>query len=161
MTATNGKRMAGLVAAMSGLLAASAMADPRIEDVFQSTQDAMESGGDFDGRKVIAVVCGIVGLIVIIVVLNKFRSRDGGSKSLNHQGKLMRELQRELNIKPAEVRQLKALVDASPAENPLTFMICPSLLSRAVKDQPAKIDRKALAALAKRIAAPATAPKGA
>ncbi len=139
-------------------LTSNLLADPRIEDVFQSTHDAM--GSEIDGTKIFAIACAAVGLIVVLVLVSKIKSGGGtgsgsiGPRALNHQGKLLKELTRELNLKAGEVRQLKSLSETSSLKNPLTLMLCPSLLTKAAREQPAKVDRRAIASLAKRLTAP-------
>ena len=54
-------------------------------------------------------------------------------KALNHHGKLLKELAAAVSLKPAEVKQLKLLADEQKLSNPLTLILCPSILAKAVK----------------------------
>ena len=63
---------------------------------------------------------------------------------------------------PAELKQLKLLVDRKREtdaeddvhiESPLTLILCTSVLVRAMKSPPSKIDRKVVAQLARKLGA--------
>jgi hypothetical protein len=68
-------------------------------------------------------------------------------------------------LKPAELKQLKLLVERKRAEedgageasveNPLTLILCPSVLVRAMRNPPPKVDRKVIAQLARKLGAQA------
>jgi len=129
---------------MSILLAAG----PRAEDVFRST--GQELGGRSDPTKLIAFGCVVVGLIIVLALFNRRREQPAASKTLNHQGKLLKEIQKQMHLKPAEMRQLKVLAETQEVENPLTLLLCPSLLAKAAKERPEKVDRRILSSALKR-----------
>jgi hypothetical protein len=137
------------VVLMICLLNAAAHAQPKLEDVFKSTQENF--GKEPDPRMFIAWLCVAVGLIVVLVLLHRRYQRQAAPKVVNHQGKLNRALQKQLALKSAEVRQLKGLAEGQPISNPLTLLLCPSLLSKAARERPEKLDRKLLAAMIKRL----------
>jgi hypothetical protein len=55
-----------------------------------------------------------------------------------------------MHLKPAEIRQLKTLADSQGVENPLTLLLCPSLLAKAAKQRPDKFDRRVVSGMLKR-----------
>jgi hypothetical protein len=59
---------------------------------------------------------------------------------------------RGVNLRPAEVKQLKVLSEQQNVSNPLVLLLCPSVLSRAVRENPKRVDREVLSGLAKKIA---------
>jgi hypothetical protein len=66
-------------------------------------------------------------------------------------------------LKPKEIKQLKLLCEASRrrqeedgareegVENPLTLILCPSVLARTLKDRPANVDRAVVAGLVRKM----------
>jgi hypothetical protein len=138
---------------ISGTLATGILAaGPRLEDVFKSTNQ--ELGGGTDPTKLLAVICAIGGAIVLLVFLSRRRKTSPGATSprtLHHQGKLIREVQKAVHLKPAEIRQLKTLADSQGVQNPLTLLLCPSLLAKAAKERPDKLDRRVVSGMIKRM----------
>jgi len=127
-----------------GLLAA-----PSLNDVFKSTNQQFEQ--PTDPSKVLAVVCVVAAIVIALVVLSYRRQREVKPKTLNHRGKLVKEMQRQFHLRPAEVRQLKTLAEAQELENPLTLLLCPSMLVKAAKERPEKVDRRTLGNVLKRV----------
>jgi hypothetical protein len=138
-----------LTSAFCLLPAALLTAAPRQEDVFRSIQTNL--GERTDPTKLLAVACALAGLVIVVILISRVRQREAVAKPLNHQGKLMRELQKQVSLKPAEMRQLKTLAEGQPVNNPLTLLLCPSLLVKAAKEKPDKFDRKIVANMVKRI----------
>jgi hypothetical protein len=126
-----------------------AHAQPKLEDVFKSTQENF--GREPDPRMFIAWLCVAAGLITILVLLHRRYQRQATPKVVNHQGKLNRALQKQLALKSAEVRQLKALAEGQPISNPMTLLLCPSLLSKAAREKRGKFDRQVVASMIKRM----------
>jgi hypothetical protein len=144
----------------------SAAAQPTQEDVLRSiSQNVNESA---DGGKVLAVVAGLAGVILLLAVLQQRKSREVRPKSVQHPGRLIKEVMKTVPLRPAEFKQLKMLVerkresgerDELRVESPLTLILCPSVLVKAIKNPPAKLDRKVIAQLARKLGTqPATAP---
>src|SRR5262245_32651301 len=88
-------------------LCTSSLAAPSQQDVFKSIENNVGETGD--PRRIIAVVLGVVGVIVVLVLLNRRQRERAAPKALNHQGKLMKEVLKQVKVKPAEFRRLKAL----------------------------------------------------
>ena len=132
-----------------------APAQPTQEEVFKSIGDNVNE--PVDSGRVIAVIAGIAGVILLVAVIGQRRKRDAAPKPLHHHGKLLKEVLGSVSIRGAEMKQLKLIVQdarasAGPApESPLTLLLCPSLLAQAVKENPGKIDRTVVAGLVKRL----------
>lgn len=126
-----------------------AHAQPKLEDVFKSTQENF--GKEPEPGMFLAWFCVAGGLIVILILLHRRYQRQATPKVVNHQGKLNRAIQKEIGLKAAEVRQLKTLADGQPVSNPLTLLLCPSVLAKAAREKPEKFDRKLVAAMIKRM----------
>jgi hypothetical protein len=127
----------------------SILAAPTQQEVFKSIQDNV--GSTTDPKKFFAFLIGIVALCMMLAVLSKRKQRQVTPKTLNHPGKLLREVTRRIDLRPAELKQLKVLADSKDISSPLTLLICPSVLAKAVKDRPGKVDRKVMMAVAKKL----------
>jgi hypothetical protein len=139
-----------LLALLVGLLGGGAAhAEATAEQIFQSVQDNMEHHDD--PTKLLAVVACVAGLIILVSLLRLRQQRTVSPKVVNHRGKLTKELAKAIQLKPAEVKQLKTLADSQEVSNPLVLLLCPSLFAKALKDHPEKIDRSVVAGLAKKV----------
>jgi hypothetical protein len=110
------------------------MANPTQEDVFKSIQNNEKD--TIDGRKLLAVLAAGAGLAIIIVLINNRQQQRELPKTLNHQGKLLRELMKSAGLKNAQLRQLKQLSNeladkGQPVDNLVTLLLCPSLIKKA------------------------------
>jgi len=85
------------------------------------------------------------------VLFSHRRKRDLSPRSLNHQGKLLKEVMKRINLKPSEVRQLKTLAEEQSVSSPLTLLLCPSVLAKAVKHQSGKVDARVIAQVARKM----------
>jgi hypothetical protein len=92
-------------------------------------------GKQVDPSKLLAVLLSIVALIVVVAVVNYRRKRVIVPKPLNHPGKLVKQIARAIDLKPAELKQLRVLAEARELSSPLVLLLCPSLLR---KDPPQK-----------------------
>lgn len=63
----------------------------------------------------------------------------------------MKEIVRQIDLRPAEVRQLKILAEAQNVSSPITLLLCPSVLAKAVKECSGKVDRKVMMSVAKKL----------
>ena len=126
-----------------------ALAAATQEEVFKSIQDNV--GSTTDPKKFFAFMCGIGGIVVLLAVLSNRKKRQVTPKIFNHQGKLLKEMLRKIDLRPAEIKQLKALADAQNLASPLTLLLCPSVLTKAVKERSGKVDRKAILSVARKL----------
>ena len=131
-------------------------AQPTQEEVFKSIGENVNE--PVDSGRVLGVIAGIAGVVVLVAVVGQRRGRDASPKALHHPGKLWKEVARAVSLKGAEVKQLKAIVqDVLPKaggeapESPLTLLLCPSLLARAAEVRSDKVDRRLVAGLVKRL----------
>lgn len=127
-----------------------ALAAPSQEDVFRSIQDNLSEPSD--PSKVLAVILAAVAMLLLLVLLSQRRQRQVAPKPLNHPGKLLREVSRAVNLRPAEVRQLKILADEQNVSSPITLLLCPSVLARATKSRSSKVDRRLVSSAMRKIA---------
>ena len=105
-----------------------ALAKPTQEEVLRSINENV--GAEIDPKKLLAALIAVVGLIVIVVLLNYRQKRAVLPKVLNHVGKLTKEVARAIELKPAELKQLRALAEEKQLSSPLVLLLCPSLLSK-------------------------------
>jgi hypothetical protein len=136
-----------------------AMANPTQEEVFKSIQDNV--GAPTDYRNVLLFLSVAAGAIILLAVFGQRRKGDGASKIVNHHGKLLKEITKSVAIRPREIKQLKALCEQTPlpdgehVRNPLTLVLCPSVLARAVQNPRCKADRRVLQQVLRRSVATA------
>ena len=124
-------------------------ATPTQQEVFRSIQDNV--GSSTDPKKFFAFLAAVVALVLLLAVLSKRKQRQVTPKTLNHHGKLLKEILRQIDLRPAEVRQLRTLADAQNVSSPITLLLCPSVLAKAVKERTGKVDRKVLMSVAKKL----------
>jgi hypothetical protein len=119
------------------------------DDVLRGISEGV--GQEVDGTKVLAVLALMAGVILVIALINQSRQRVVRPRTLNHPGKLLKEVSKTVNLKPAELRQLKTLAEAQELSSPLLLLLCPSVLSKALKTRPDRVDAKVLGNLTKRM----------
>jgi len=108
-----------------------ALAGPTQEEVLKSISDNV--GESVDPSKFMALGAAVLGMVILMVVLNRRKPGTGPvSRTLNHSGKLMKEVSTALNLKPTEVKRLKSLATDAGVSSPLVLMLCPSALKQAV-----------------------------
>jgi hypothetical protein len=134
------------------LLAQSVDATPTQEDVFKSINDSV--GSSVDGTRFLAGLLAVIAVVIVLVIISNRRQRQVAPRSLNNHAKLLREALRSVDLRASEVKQLKILAEDEQVSSPLTLLLCPSVLARAVKnrtDRKAAIDRNALLSIARKI----------
>ena len=147
--------LALLLASGFWLLASSPLpAQPTQEQVLKSIGDTVNE--PIDSRRMVAVLAGAGGVVLLLVVAGQRRANNVRGKTLNHPGKLTSEVLKALPLKRAEIKQLKALAqDARPGghrvSSPLTLLLCPSLLGAMAKQSRGKADLQVVAGLVKKL----------
>jgi hypothetical protein len=136
---------------LSTNLGSRCLAQPSQSDVLKSIGEGIDNQGG-DPTRVLALFIAALGLTLLLLVLSHRRKRVVAPKALNHPGKLLREISRAINLRPAEIRQLKLLAEQQSLASPLTLLLCPSLLARGIKDCEGKVDRETLSGIARRLA---------
>jgi hypothetical protein len=136
-------------------------AAPSQADVFKSIQQNVGKRSDESSRGLAILLGGAGTLIMVLLVGSKIRRRQAAPKVVDHPRKLMREVMKTVPLKKKELKQLKILAEEThqpdsktePVQNPLTLILCPSVLARAVKAHPAKIDRAVVGQLVRKMGA--------
>ena len=152
-------RLAFAVGCGIGLLLHSApvaLCQPTQEEVFKSIGDTVN--GPIDTSRFVATLAAIGGVVVLLVVVGHRRNGRSKTKRLDHAGKLLKEVLRNVPLKGAELKQIKLLSqDLCPGgteqrvQSPLTLLLCPSLLGEAVKQSRGKADLPVVAGLVKKL----------
>ncbi len=104
------------------------------EEVFKSIQSNEKD--NIDGRKLLGVLVAGTAVVILGVVINSRQQRRELPRTLNHQGKLLRELMKSAGLKSTQIRQLKMLSEElasknQPVDNLVTLLLCPSLIKKA------------------------------
>jgi hypothetical protein len=140
-----------VVAGLAALcLSLPARATPTQEEVFKSIQSNV--GESTDPKTLLAILAVLAGIVLVLVMLSNRRKRVAQPRTLNHQGKLLREVLGEIDLKSAELKQLKSLADEQQLGSPLTLLLCPSQLTKAVKESGGKVDKRAIVGIARKLA---------
>ncbi len=96
-----------------------------------------------DGKWFVLGVAVIIALLTAAALYQR-RARapvKTSRKYLRNSRKLMKEMAASLELTGGEVRKLEHHAERLGVENPLTLMLCPSLLKRGEKkEEPAKAD---------------------
>ena len=118
------------------------------EDVFKSISENV--GGSSDPTALYAVLIGAAAFVGLLVFINSRWKREARPKTVNHQGRLLKELTRKLPLKKSEIRQLRVMAAEQGCDSPLTLILCPSLLAKglAVKS---KADRRIIMGIARKM----------
>ena len=149
--------LAMLYAFIVGLyLCSTASAKPTQQDVFRSIEDNVGESHD-SGGKILLFIGGGALLLVILAAVGRRQQHQASPKALNHPGKLLKEIRPLIKLKNSELKQLRLvaeqtpLADSGPMTSPLTLLLCPTILARAVQDRRSRIDRKLVTNLIRRI----------
>lgn len=140
-------------------------ASPSQDDVFKKIQESVGEKEELDYTPVLYLAGGGTVLVLVLWLINRRRQAPSAPKSLNHTGKLMKEVLREVPLTAAEIRQLKLVADSVQQQTgepatPITMLLCPSLLAKGLQGKPARLDRKALAQVVRKMQlAPQGQPK--
>jgi hypothetical protein len=129
--------------------ASSALATPTQDEVFKSINQNV--GSSVDLSKIVPYLMVAVALAIMLGLYNYHRKRRTTPRRLNNPGKLSREICRRINIRPAELRQLKLLAEEQEAEHPLTLILCPSLLGKAIRTPNARVDKTVVKGIVARL----------
>jgi hypothetical protein len=142
------------------------VAAPTQEDVFRSISNNVGPKPGEGGKGLAVLLCGAGGLILLVLLAGSRARRQAVPQPLNHSRKLMREVMKAVPLRRGEIKQLKLLADAAgadggagPVESPLTLLLCPSVLARALKNRPSKVDRAVIARVVKRMGLAQGAPR--
>jgi len=126
-----------------------AQANPTEEDVFRSINQNV--GSTVDVSKAIPYLLATVAIIILIALYNNYRKRQSYPRKLNHPGKLTKELCRSINLRSVELKQLKLLAEEQELEYPLTLILCPSVLGKAIRSPSVRVDRAVVKQVVQRL----------
>ena len=111
------------------------LANPSQDEVFKSISSNVDShSGNGPMLAILALAAGVI--LVAAIWKNWSAGPARTNASLNHPGKLIRELMKSTGLKHGQLRQLRVLSDDLEArgvqvQSPLTLLLCPSLLRKA------------------------------
>jgi hypothetical protein len=124
-------------AILCGLMLPSlAPAAPTQEEFFKSINSTKD---DVDTNKLVSVALAAIALAAVVAVLNLRRKNQVVPKVINNQSKLLKEVLRDVNLRPNELRQLKAIAEERELQSPLVLLLCPSLIRRTVEEKAAEV----------------------
>jgi hypothetical protein len=124
------------------------LAQVRLEDVFKSTQESMNSGPG--AGRVLPLVLAIAAVLVIFIVIHHRKKVATEPKSVNSPGRLAKEVARAVGLKSKEMRQLRQLAEEEGASSALVVLMCPSLLAKGLQKRKPE-DRQALGKVVRKI----------
>jgi hypothetical protein len=139
------------------LATAFAHAGPTQSDVFKSIQDSVGQRHEINSTPVILLALGGALVLALLVYMSRREQKKViAPEALNHSGKLAREVVKQVNLKPQELKQLKTLADSignqtGETPDPLALLLCPSLLAKGVHANPPKMDKKVVAQMVRRL----------
>ncbi len=139
----------GAICLLPLLAASRVLANPTQDEVFRSINQNV--GSTVDLSKFVPYVMLAIGAVIMAVLYNYRSHRKAVAKPLYHPGKLMREVAAKIDLQPAELQQLKLLAQHQKIEFPLSLLLCPSLLGKAVRAAGPGVDRHVLQGLVQRL----------
>lgn len=123
------------------------LAQVKLEQVFESTRQNFNQS--HSGSQWLPLLIAVAALAAVLIVLHYRRQRETLPQAVKSPRRLLREINKMVPLRSAELKQLRALAEEQNCQSPLTLLLCPSLLTKAVGTQPSN-DRKTLLALLKR-----------
>ena len=151
------KRILSIAILLTSMIPATVRAGPTQNEVFKSIQDSVGERHEMNSTPVILLVLGGALVLAVLVYMSRREQRQVVAPApLNHSGKLVKEVAKLADLRPAELKQLKILADSigdRVGESPdaLTLLLCPSLLAKGVSANPSKMDKKVIAQMVKRM----------
>ena len=124
------------------------LAQVRLEDVFKSTQESMNSGAG--AERLLPLVLAMAAVLVLLVVIHQRKKVATAPKTLHSPGKLAKEVARAVGLRSKEMRQLRQLAEEEGASSALVVLMCPSLLARGLQKRRPE-DRQVLGKVVRKI----------
>jgi hypothetical protein len=81
------------------------------------------------------------GIIILCILINYQRKHRRVPRKSYNPAKLSRELSRRISLRNIELKQLRLMAEEQEVEFPLTLILCPSLLGKAMRTTNARVDR--------------------
>jgi hypothetical protein len=125
------------------------------QDVFKSIQNSVGPQKEGDSTPAVLLAAGGAIVLIIFAVASRRQQKVDSPVALNHPGKLMKEIMRDVALKSSEVKQLKLLAqavedDAGETASPLALILCPSLMAKGLQGTKGKVDRKIVAQIVRK-----------
>lgn len=133
------KSTMGFATAAVLFFAGVAWANPTQEEVFQSINDNVRSTVDISKAVPYLLIAG--GVAILVALFNHHKKRLTFPRKANNPAKLSREMCRAISLRSVELKQLKLLAQDQGVEFPLTLILCPSILGKAIRTPGARVDR--------------------
>jgi hypothetical protein len=121
-------------------IVAIASAQPTQQQVFQSINDNVSSSAEW--TEAVPYLLVLAGLVIMGALINYHLKHRVVVRKANNPAKLSREIRRRISLRPVELKQLKLMAQEQEVQNPLTLILCPSLLGKAIRTSKAKVDRE-------------------
>ena len=133
-------------------------AAPTQSEVFKSIQESMGKEEQQDYRPFLLFAAGAGILLLIVVISNRRQQAARSPARVNSPAKLVKEVLRDVPLKSNEMKQLKVLAEAVESTtgdelNPLTLLLCPSLMAKGLQASGGKVDKKAVAQVVRKLRA--------
>ena len=147
-------RLAIILASGFWLLACSpTFAKPSQAEVFRSIKQNVGQRTDDSGKGLAVLLAGAAALIMVMLIGARIRRRQSVPKVVDRPRKLLKEIMKTVPLKPKELKQLKILAEegGEPVQSPLTLLLCPSVLARAVNSRPRNVDRVVVAQIVRKM----------
>jgi len=106
------------------------LAQAGVDDVFKAMHDSLDEGPS-SGRT-LALIGLSVGLLLVLVIIQYYRKRQATPRIINNPRRLTREAGGAVQLDREELAQLARSAEQAGVQNPLTLLICPSLLGKAM-----------------------------
>lgn len=119
------------------------------DEVLQSINQHVSSTVDMT-KLVPYLVLGLAALLLVVWYTHHTQPKLV-TKPLHHRGKLLREIARKLQLNAAQIRTLKILAQEQRLGSPLTLLLCPSLLGKAIHTPNPRVDRMVLSEVVHRL----------
>ncbi|HEY2585357.1 MAG TPA: hypothetical protein VGI81_06290 [Tepidisphaeraceae bacterium] len=131
-------------------------ATPTQSDVFKSIQESMGKEEQQDYRPFLLFAAGAGILLLIVVVSNRRQQAARSPAPLNSPSKLTKEILRDVPLKSGEMKQLNVMAEAIESTtgdelNPLTLLLCPSLMAKGLQASGGKVDKKTVAQVVRKL----------
>jgi hypothetical protein len=103
------------------------LATPTQDEIVKSFNDNMNQAPDYG--LLIPWFFAACGAVAVVIYFRNRQKRQAIPQSLNHPKKLVKEIVKSVELDPAEMKRVTQLARELNCDNPLTLLICPSLMS--------------------------------
>lgn len=104
------------------------------EEFFQGMRENLTQR--VDTRMIFWVIGGAVALVALLAGLQALLRRQAAPRVLHSPARLQRDIAKLAGISRADLNHLSDLARQQKLSSPLLFLICPSLLEKAMREPP-------------------------